>query len=107
MISVIWSAREANVGPLPRGGNAYTPGSTGSNLNQSSGGSFRIIVNTGDWDAAIGTNAPGQSGDSRSEFYQNLFSSWAEDEYFPVLFSREKIDDASALKQVLVPGKNN
>jgi penicillin amidase len=95
-----------NVGPLPRGGNAYTPGSTGSNLNQSSGASFRIIVNTGNWDDARGTNAPGQSGDPNSEFYSNLFESWAKDEYFPVLYSRDKIEKAAVEKIKLVPDLN-
>jgi penicillin amidase len=92
-----------NVGPLPRGGNAYTPGSTGSNLNQSSGGSFRIIVDTGDWDKAVGTNSPGQSGDPNSEFYKNLFDSWAKDEYFPVLFSKDRIEKVAVEKLILVP----
>ncbi|MEL7220214.1 MAG: penicillin acylase family protein [Bacteroidota bacterium] len=84
--------QQLNLGPLPRGGNAYTPGSTGGNDRQSSGGTFRIIVNTGDWDACIGTNAPGQSGDPNSPFYNNLFESWAKDEFFPVYFSRKKIE---------------
>jgi acyl-homoserine lactone acylase PvdQ len=73
-----------NVGPMPRGGNVYTPGSSGSNLNQSSGGSFRMIVDTGNWDDAVGTNTPGQSGNPDSKFYSNLFKPWAMDEYFPV-----------------------
>ena len=34
-----------NLGPLPRGGNSYTPDATGSDYRQSSG-SFRMIVNT-------------------------------------------------------------
>jgi penicillin amidase len=92
-----------NVGPMARGGNAFTPGSTGSNLNQSSGASFRIIVNTGNWDDAMGTNAPGQSGDPDSKFYLNLFKSWANDEYFPVLYSRDKIESAAFEKLILVP----
>jgi penicillin amidase len=92
-----------NIGPMPRGGNAYTPGSTGSNLNQSSGASFRMIVNTGDWDDARGTNAPGQSGDPDSKFYHNLFESWANDEYFPILYSREKVENAAVEKLILVP----
>ncbi len=95
-----------NVGPIPRGGNSYTPGSTGGNLRQSSGASFRMIVNTGDWDAAIGTNSPGQSGDPESPFYQNLFESWAKDEYFPVYYSREKIEAATIEKTILSPTKN-
>jgi len=94
-----------DVGPLPRGGNSYTPGSSGGNKRQSSGASFRIIVNTGDWDAAIGTNSPGQSGNPESPFYQNLFESWANDQYFPVYFSREKIETATVEKTKLVPAK--
>jgi len=94
-----------NLGPLPRGGNAYTPGSTGNNMRQSSGASFRIIVNTGDWDATIGTNAPGQSGDPESPFYHNLFESWAKDEFFPMYYSKENIVANKAESVVLKPGK--
>ncbi len=88
-------AQKLNVGPLPRGGNGYTPNSTGNNLNQSSGASFRMIVNTGDWDSAVGTNAPGQSGDPESPYYSNLFEDWAADRYFPLYFSKEKIKNAT------------
>lgn len=92
-----------NLGPLPRGGNSYTPGATGGGLRQTAGASFRIIVNTGDWDAAIGTNTPGQSGDPESPFYGNLFESWAKDQFFPVYFSREKVEGVMAEKMVLKP----
>lgn len=92
-----------NLGPLPRGGNGYTPGSTGNNQRQSSGASFRIIVNTGDWDAALGTNGPGQSGNPESPFYDNLFQPWASDEYFPVYYSREKIDSVAVETITLTP----
>ena len=92
-----------NLGPLPRGGNAYTPGSTGENDRQSSGASFRMIVNTGDWDAAIGTNAPGQSGNPESPFYDNLYKGWAEDQYFPVYYSKEKIRSVTYKRTLLIP----
>jgi len=92
-----------DLGPLPRGGNSYTPGSTGGNNNQSSGGSFRMIVNTGDWDAAIGTNGPGQSGNPNSPFYSNLFEPWAKDQFFPVYYSREKIDSVAVSSYILKP----
>jgi penicillin amidase len=95
-----------NVGPLPRGGNAYTPGSTGSNYNQTSGASFRLIVDTGNWDKAIGTNSPGQSGNPKSEFYNNLFRSWANDEYFPVYYSKEKIKEVAVETVTLSPQGN-
>lgn len=92
-----------DLGPMPRGGNSYTPGSTGGNNNQSSGASFRMIVNTGDWDAAIGTNGPGQSGDPDSPFYSNLFEPWAKDQYFPVYYSRNKIDSVAVSSYILKP----
>ena len=96
-------SEKLNLGPLPRGGNSYTPGSTGSDYRQSSGGSFRMIVNTGDWDGSIGTNAPGQSGNPNSPFYGNLFKDWSEDKYFPVYFSKEKIESATYNKTILSP----
>ncbi|GGG34827.1 penicillin amidase [Croceivirga lutea] len=96
-------ANKLNVGPLPRGGNGYTPGSTGNNYQQTSGASFRMIVNTGNWDAAVGTNGPGQSGDPDSKFYNNLFQPWAADQYFPVLFSKAKIDSVAVSTTLLQP----
>ena len=92
-----------NLGPLPRGGNGYTPNSTGNNLNQSSGATFRIITNTGDWDKAVGTNSPGQSGDPKSPFYRNLFKPWAQNEYFPLYYSKDKILTSTYKQTVLLP----
>jgi len=80
------------VGPAPRGGNSYTLNSTGGSDNQRFGASFRIIANTADWDQSVGMSAPGQSGDPESPFYDNLFELWANEKFFPVYYSREKID---------------
>jgi len=92
-----------NAGPAPRGGNSYTPGSTGGGYNQTGGASFRIIVDTGNWDNAMGTNTPGQSGNPTSPFYKNLFDSWAKDEFFPVCFSRAKIESVIAERKIITP----
>ncbi len=97
--------KQLDLRPLPRGGNSYTPGSTGGNLRQSSGASFRMIVNTGDWDAAVATNGPGQSGNPDSQFYDNLFEPWAKDQYFPVYYSRSKIDSVAVETKTLQPLK--
>ena len=86
---------QLNTPLAPRGGNQYTPGSTGSNMNQSSGATFKIIVDVGDWDNSVGMNSPGQSGDPASPFYMNLFEAWAKDRYFPVYYSREKVEGAA------------
>ena len=75
----------------PRGGDGFTPGSTSSELNQRSGGSFRIVINTKDWDNSFATNSPGQSGNPKSEFYKNLYEDWANDKFFPLLYSKNKI----------------
>lgn len=99
--------KKLDLGPLPRGGYGDTPGSTSGNLRQSAGASFRIIVNTGDWDAAVATNGPGQSGNPDSPFYRNLFEPWAKDQYFPVFYSRDKIEKVSVNKVLLKPGRIN
>ena len=87
----------------PRGGNGYTPGSTSSNLSQSSGASFRVIIDTKDWDNSLATNSPGQSGDPRSPFYRNLYKDWADDKYFKLLYSKKKIKTNLHSKEVYYP----
>ncbi len=91
-----------NVGPLPRGGNSFTVNNTASGNNQSSGASFRIIVDLADWDKCVGMNSPGQSGDPDSPHYNDLFKYWAEDQFFPVAFSRKKVEEMTEKVIVLV-----
>lgn len=92
-----------NTGLMPRGGYAYTVDNTGLTDNQSHGGTFRIIVDTSDWDRAVGMNSPGQSGDPDSPYYKNLFESWARGEYFPVFFSRKKVETVRDRTIILEP----
>jgi len=92
-----------NIGPLPRGGNGQTPGSTGGADNQVSGASFRILMDTYDWDKTLIINTPGQSGDSNSPFYRNLFSNWANDSYFPSYYSRVLIEKTAVENWVAKP----
>ncbi|MFC1731072.1 penicillin acylase family protein [candidate division KSB1 bacterium] len=95
-----------NTAKVPRGGNQYTPGATGGTNKQTHGATFRIIVDVNDWDQSVGTNSPGQSGDPESPFYDNLFENWANDEYFPVYFSRVKIESITNVKVQLIPRNN-
>ncbi|MFM6944433.1 MAG: penicillin acylase family protein, partial [Bacteroidota bacterium] len=83
--------QQLNLGPLPRGGSGQTPGSTGGTDNQLSGASFRILIDTKDWDKALMINTPGQSGNPDSRYYRNLFETWANDQCFPAYYSKEKI----------------
>ena len=92
-----------DLGPLPRGGYAHTVNSTSDNDNQSSGASFRIIADTADWDSSVGTNTPGQSGDPDSPHYRDLFEPWADGRYFPVFFSRSKVESVTESKSTLGP----
>lgn len=92
-----------DIGPLPRGGYGHTVNYTSDNLNQTSGATFRIIVDTSDWDRSLGTNAPGQSGNPTSPHYGDLFVPWAAGKYFSVLYSRERVESATADVIVLHP----
>ena len=92
-----------NVGPLPRGGYGSTVNQTGNGDNQTNGASFRIIVDTVDWDRTVGMNSPGQSGNPDSPFYSNLFENWANDTSHPVFYSRDKIEEVTAVRIALRP----
>src|SRR5262249_20680067 len=96
-----------DLGPLPRGGSAQTVNNTSDNDNQSEGASFRIIADTADWDRSLGTNTPGQSGDSDSPHYRDLFRTWANGDYFPAFFSRPKVESVSESTIVLTPPRTS
>jgi penicillin amidase len=83
------------VGPLPRGGDGMTVSATGNGDNQASGGSLKIIADTEDWDNSVGLNTPGQSGDPDNAHYRDLFPLWAEGRYFPIAYSRKKVDSVT------------
>ena len=89
----------------PRSGNMFTPGSTGYYLNQSSGATFRVIIDTKDWDNSIATNSPGQSGNPESPFYNNLYESWSKDEYFKLLYSKKEVNSHLHNKTIYYPTK--
>jgi len=92
-----------DVGSLPRGGDSYTVTATGGGDNQTSGGSFKIIVDTGDWDNSLGLNNPGQSGDVNSPHYRDLYQLWARGKYFPVFYSRQRIESVTEKALELKP----
>ena len=95
--------QKINLGPVARGGYAETVNATANDLNQTHGASFRILVDTEDWDKTLGINSPGQSGDPESPHYGDLFPIWAENSYFPVFFTKEKIKTVAEETTVLKP----
>lgn len=95
--------KQLDVGPLPRGGYGSTPGMTGNSDNQTAGASFRMVADVSDWDKTMFTNSPGQSGNTMSPWYKDLFALWANDQHFPVYFTKEKIVQNAGEKVLLVP----
>ncbi len=92
----------------PRGGTGNTTNNTGfkpEDFKVAAGASFRMVLDVGQWDDAEMTNAPGQSGDPRSPFYDNLLEGWATDSSFPLLYSRTAIEANQALRIVLEPAE--
>jgi penicillin amidase len=79
------------------------PGGTGSVA--ADGASYREVLDVADWDRSIVTNVPGQSGQPGSPFYGNLLKLWADDSYFPLAFSRARVDSVKAQTLTLKPPK--
>jgi penicillin amidase len=92
-----------DIGPAPRPGYGSTVNQTSNSLNQISGASFRIIADLSDWDNSLGCNTPGQSGNPASPHYRDLFPIWAQDKYFPIFFSRAKIEGVTKTSILLTP----
>jgi penicillin amidase len=95
--------QQLDLGPVPRGGAASTLNAAGARDVQDTGASFRIVADTGDWDNTVGTSTPGQSGDPASRHYRDLFDLWAKNRYFPVSYSRNKVESVTEERQVLAP----
>jgi len=84
-----------DVGNFPRGGDGFTITATGGADNQSGGGSFKIVVDTENWDNSVGLNSPGQSGDVNDAHYRDLYELWARGKYFPIFYSRPKVESVA------------
>ena len=95
--------RRLDVGPAPRGGYSGTVHNTGGGDNQTSGASFMIVADTANWDNSVGLNTPGQSGDPDSPHYRDMFELWARNQYFPIFYTREKIDSVAESGTMLQP----
>jgi len=102
------SRARLNVGPMPKRGGAYTPNQStyrNSDFRQTNGPSFRVVVDVGNWDNSRAVNAPGQSGDPDSPHYRDLAGMWLQGDYFPLLYSRSKVLEATRQRIVLQPLK--
>nr|WP_212761077.1 penicillin acylase family protein [Telluria aromaticivorans] len=97
---------QVNVGPLPRGGGAFTVNVSSYHPDsfwQAHGPSFRVVLDVGNWDNSRAINTPGQSGNPSSPHYRDLATSWSEGKYFPLLYSRQAVEKAARQVIQLVP----
>ena len=68
------------------------------------GATYREIMDVSNWDRSLTINVPGQSGQPGSPYYSNLLPEWAENRYFPMVFSRAAVDARAAHRLRLSPG---
>jgi penicillin G amidase len=97
-----------NLGPLERPGDANTPNNTryDEQFRQIHGATYRHLFDLADWDRGLATSAPGQSGQPASPHYADLLPLWGRGEYFPLVYSRARVDEAAANRLRLLPGRN-
>ncbi|MCS6480580.1 penicillin acylase family protein, partial [Burkholderia thailandensis] len=74
-----------------------------SDFRQTSGASYRQVIDVADWDRSMIQNTPGQSGDPRSPFHANLLKGWASGEYWPMAFSDRAVDALAHDTLILEP----
>jgi penicillin amidase len=88
----------------PRPGDGYTVNAAGgSDFRQSSGPSYRHILDLSNWDNSVMTNVPGESGDPRSAHFRDLFADWQAGRYHPMPFTRKAVEAAAEEKLFLEP----
>lgn len=91
------AARAFDVGPFERPGDGNSPNNTkyDDKFKQVHGATYRQLFDLADWDRGLATNAPGQSGQPGSPHYDDLAPMWARGDYFPLAYSRKKVDEVA------------
>ncbi len=92
--------------PVSRPGDEYTVNATGypeNSFDQTSGASYREILDLNDWNNSVAVNVPGQSGQPGSPHYSDLSPLWSEGKYFPLVYSREAVEKETTDKLTLEP----
>jgi penicillin amidase len=99
------------VEPVKRGGDGFTvmaatsPSANGS--KQTSGASFMFVFDTKDWDNSTALSVPGNSAQPLSPHYKDLTANWGEGQYFPMAFSRAKVEEVTVSRLILQPIRAN
>ena len=79
------------------------PGGFGA-LN-ATGANFRRIIDLADPDRSVASNAPGQSAQPGSPFYGNLADNLGNGQYFPLLYTRDAVEEHAAHRLTLQPAE--
>lgn len=100
-------AKAFDLGPVERPGDEHCPNNTryDETFQQVHGATYRHLFDLADWDRGLATSAPGQSGQPTSPHYDDLLSLWAKGEYFPLAFSRKKVESVTEQRLWLRPTK--
>jgi penicillin amidase len=99
-------ARSFDLPPVSRAGDANTVFATGgANYRQTAGASYREVIDLGNFDNSVAINVPGQSAQPGSEYYDNLLELWGSDKYFPLVYSRERVEAETKHVLHLTPGR--
>src|SRR5262249_5679776 len=93
--------------PLERPGDANTPNNAryDESYRQVHGPTYRHLFDLADWDRGLATSAPGQSGQPGSPHYGDLLPLWDRGEYFPLAFSRAKVEKMTQHRLWLRPSE--
>ena len=94
-----------NLGPVPSGSGPYTPDQAryDKDFARQYGASYRQVFDLADWDRGMATSAPGQSGQPGSPHYADLLPLWRDGRYFPLAFSRHKVEQVTRHRLLLAP----
>ena len=96
-----------HIPPVRRGGDGFTVQAATSpsetNTKQTSGASFMFVMDVANWDNSTGLSVPGNSAQPLSPHYQDLIPHWGEGKYFPLAFSRDKVNEVAAHRLMLHP----
>ena len=91
-------------GPYPRPGDGNSVLATGgTNFRQTTGASYRQVLDLSDWDKSMMTNVPGEVGDPRSPHYDDLIDDWREGKYHPMPYTRAAVEAATTERIRLQP----
>jgi len=67
------------------------------------GVSERVIYDVSDWDSSLAIQTTGQSGHPYSQDYDSMVKDWSNYQYKPMLWSRERVQEAAVNTLTLTP----